>query len=195
MERTITTHYNTEMTKEITRLIEGLNLPLDLLEDALKIAKELSSMGLTKRGYLTVTAATAIYIACKKRGIPITLRDFLKSSLLKDIEKPRLVAFYKRFAYRSKMHLGDVEPYIIKIVDALKLDKSIANDALKILKKIRRKRITEGKSLLGLAGALVYIAAQNKGEKVTQKRIAQAAHVTEVTIRTRYKEIQNKLRK
>jgi len=195
MTQTVTTHYNAEIMKELTRLIEGLNLPLDLLEDSSKIVKDLLSMKLTKRGYTAVLAATAIYIACKKRGIPITLRDFLKSQLLKDIEKPRLIAFYKKFAYRSKMHLGDVESYVTKIVDELKLDKSITNEALKILKKARRKRITEGKSPLGLAGAIVYMAARNKGEKITQRKIAQIAHVTEVTIRNRYRELKNKLQK
>ncbi len=194
MERTITTRHYAQITKELSRLIEGFNLPLDLLDDATKVAKDLSSMGLVKRGFSTVIAATSLYVTCKRHGIPITLRDFLKTPLLRDSEKPRVVALYKRFAYRSKEHLAGAEPYVTKIVDALKLDKSIAADALKILKRARRKGITRGKSLLGLAGAAVYIAARNRGKIITQRKIAQVAHVTEVTIRTRYKELTNKLR-
>jgi transcription initiation factor TFIIB len=44
-----------------------------------------------------------------------------------------------------------------------------------------------GKSPVGLAAAALYIASIMNGERVTQKDLAKAAGITEVTIRNRYK--------
>ncbi len=53
--------------------------------------------------------------------------------------------------------------------------------------------ITGGRDPRSLAAAAVYIASQELMEPRTQKQIAKAAEVTEVTIRNRYKELCSKL--
>ena len=50
-------------------------------------------------------------------------------------------------------------------------------------------KLTFGKDPSGMAGAALYIACLECGERVTQKKIAEAAGVTEVTIRNRYKSL------
>ncbi len=40
---------------------------------------------------------------------------------------------------------------------------------------------------MGLAGAALYAACITNGENMTQRNIAEAANITEVTIRNRYK--------
>ena len=49
------------------------------------------------------------------------------------------------------------------------------------------KKLTAGKDPQGMAAAAIYIACVIEGEKKTQKEIAEAAGVTEVTVRNRYK--------
>jgi transcription initiation factor TFIIIB Brf1 subunit/transcription initiation factor TFIIB len=44
---------------------------------------------------------------------------------------------------------------------------------------------------IGLAAAVLYLASLNTGENITQANIADAAGVTEVTIRSRYKDLVN----
>lgn len=46
---------------------------------------------------------------------------------------------------------------------------------------------------MGLAAAALYIACLEKGEKKTQRDIAEAAGVTEVTVRNRYKSLRRQL--
>jgi transcription initiation factor TFIIB len=46
---------------------------------------------------------------------------------------------------------------------------------------------------MGLAAAALYIACLIKNEKKTQKDIAEAAGVTEVTVRNRYKSLRRQL--
>jgi len=57
----------------------------------------------------------------------------------------------------------------------------------------KRKGITTGKDPTGLAAAALYIAGMGEGERRTQREIAEAATVTEVTVRNRYKELTTKL--
>jgi len=53
--------------------------------------------------------------------------------------------------------------------------------------------ITAGKDPAGLAAAAIYVASLLENERRTQKEIAQAAQVTEVTVRNRYKELMKEL--
>jgi len=46
---------------------------------------------------------------------------------------------------------------------------------------------------MGVAAAALYIASVLEGEKRTQREVAEVAHVTEVTVRNRYKELVEKL--
>ena len=53
--------------------------------------------------------------------------------------------------------------------------------------------LTIGRDPLGLAAAAIYVASIMLDDRRTQREIAEVAHVTEVTVRNRYKEIVRKL--
>jgi transcription initiation factor TFIIB len=65
--------------------------------------------------------------------------------------------------------------------------------AAKLIDVLKRSGLTEGKDPAGIAAASVYIASIVLDEKKTQKQVAQAANVTEVTIRNRYRDILDKV--
>ena len=65
--------------------------------------------------------------------------------------------------------------------------------AIVILREARRKRVAAGKDPMGMASAALYIACLQHNEKITQKNIAVAAGVTEVTVRNRYKALKKQL--
>ena len=71
----------------------------------------------------------------------------------------------------------------------LKLSQTVINTATDLLNQAIEKKITMGKDPKGIVGAVLYIATKLCGERSTQKQIANTCHVTEVTIRNRYKEI------
>ena len=62
-----------------------------------------------------------------------------------------------------------------------------------ILRDARQKRFSAGKDPMGMAAAALYIACVQNSEKITQKEIAEAAGVTEVTVRNRYKALKEQL--
>ena len=65
--------------------------------------------------------------------------------------------------------------------------------AVNILRRAEDLKTTAGKDPMGLAAAALYIACVMNDEKRTQKMIADAAGVTEVTIRNRYKGLKEAL--
>jgi transcription initiation factor TFIIB len=54
------------------------------------------------------------------------------------------------------------------------------------------KEISTGKSPMGLAASVLYTSCVRNDENTTQKNIAEAAGVTEVTIRNRIKDLRSK---
>jgi len=63
--------------------------------------------------------------------------------------------------------------------------------AMKILKKAEEERILAGKDPMGMAASALYVASLEIGENITQKILAEASGVTEVTIRNRSKNLKN----
>ena len=73
------------------------------------------------------------------------------------------------------------------------MGEKIQQRAVDILRKAEALKTTAGKDPMGLAAAALYIACVLNDEKRTQKMIADAAGVTEVTIRNRYKGLRESL--
>ena len=91
--------------------------------------------------------------------------------------------------FQTKIPRVSPQYYISKLVNQLALSGDNENIALKILDKATELRLTSGRGPAGIAAAATYIATMLTGEKRTQGDLAQTVHVTEVTIRNRYKEI------
>ena len=93
-----------------------------------------------------------------------------------------------------KVTITDPATFVSIVADRAGLnDKKTTALALKILKDRGVAPALAGKEPMGLAATVLYIASVRNGGKAkkTQKKIAQAANVTEVTIRNRYKELKS----
>jgi transcription initiation factor TFIIB len=60
---------------------------------------------------------------------------------------------------------------------------------MNIMHSVTRSGISAGKDPMGLAASVLYLSCMNTGESRTQTEISEAAGVTEVTVRNRYKNI------
>ena len=69
----------------------------------------------------------------------------------------------------------------------------VQEEGRKILEEAIKKGLISGRGPTGVAAAAVYIAGLLKGERRTQKEVANVAGVTEVTIRNRYRELKKRL--
>ena len=83
--------------------------------------------------------------------------------------------------------------YLVRFGTELGLSGSCQRNAAEILVLAKENGLTAGKDPTGLAAAAIYISGILKEERRTQKIVAAAARVTEVTVRNRYKELIYKL--
>lgn len=83
--------------------------------------------------------------------------------------------------------LHEITPFVNRICDNLdQADEAIEERAKEIVEIAEEGNITSGKKPAAVAAAAIYNASLYEGERITQNKIATAADVTEVTIRSRY---------
>lgn len=103
--------------------------------------------------------------------------------------KRKALAILKRIGRRPTKTPHDESPTkcISRIASKAGLSEKTKERALKILKRAEDTGISPGKDPESLAAAALYAACILEGEDKTQKDLAEAAGVTEVTIRNRFK--------
>ena len=82
---------------------------------------------------------------------------------------------------------------ISRISSIAELSEKTKRKAVEILDQATKIELSAGKDPMGLAAAALYLSCVINGENKTQKDIAVAAGVTEVTIRNRYKGLKEAL--
>ena len=129
---------------------------------------------------------------CRKSGAPRTLREIAEASL---VGKKDVARCYRLLLQEIDFHMPISDPltYVSKIAQINGISGKTQGSAIAILSEARRKRVAAGKDPMGMAAASLYIACLQHNEKITQKDIAYAAGVTEVTVRNRYKALKKQL--
>ncbi|MFL6320919.1 MAG: transcription initiation factor IIB, partial [Nitrososphaeraceae archaeon] len=96
-----------------------------------------------------------------------------------------------------KVPLVDQIKCIAKVANKANLSEKTKRQAISIINEVRRKdneiSYSAGKNPMGLAATILYLSCLKTGENKTQLDIAQAAGVTEVTLRNRYKDLKSRL--
>ena len=136
--------------------------------------------------------AAAVYATCREMKIPRTLDEIAKYTRAGRKDVARCYRLLVREA-AIKVPLPNAIDFVPRIGAILNLSASTIRRAIDILKQAQKMGLTAGKDPAGLAAAAIYIAAMMQGEMRTQKEVARAAQVTEVTVRNRYKELVKKL--
>jgi transcription initiation factor TFIIB len=82
---------------------------------------------------------------------------------------------------------------IVKIANQARISEKTKRVAMKIMSDLVEMEISAGKLPMGLAATVLYMSCLKNGENKTQRDIANASGVTEVTIRNRLKDLQTRL--
>ncbi|TFF95578.1 MAG: transcription initiation factor IIB [Promethearchaeota archaeon] len=173
---------------ELDRLASQLSISRELKESAAHIYRKMAYKNLIRGRSIEGMLIASIYVACRLNKIPKTLDDFLEFS---SIDKKKIARCYRLIIHELKINMNVSSPinFIPRFCAELNLSGRTQNRAAAILKLAKKYRITAGKAPTGLAGAALYVAAIQEGERRTQKEISNISGVTEATIRNRYKEI------
>ncbi|NLB75179.1 MAG: transcription initiation factor IIB [Crenarchaeota archaeon] len=177
---------------ELDRLSDKLYLPQATKEKAAVIYRKALEKGLVRGRSIASIITASLYAACRGNLAPRSLREIADASL---VNKKDVARCYRLLLRELNVNIPIADPltYVSKI--ALKADISGKSQgkAIEILRLARQKRVATGKDPMGIAAAVLYIGCLQNNEKKTQKEIADASGVTEVTVRNRYKALQKEL--
>jgi len=171
---------------ELDRLSDKLHIPPNIKEKAAVIYRKALDQGLVRGRSISAIAAASLYAACRMTQTPRTLREITRVST---IDKKDIARCYRLMLkeLNIQMPIPDAQLRVPKIAAKVGVGEKTQQKAVEILRRAGKLKTTAGKDPMGLAAAALYIACQMTDEKRTQKVIADAAGVTEVTIRNRYK--------
>ncbi len=176
--------------REIVRLCDILGVK-SVKDYAILIYRKASSRKLVRGRSIEGMATACVYAACRAEKIGISLNTLEKVS---KVDRRVIARNYRLLVENSIIHQGSVDAwnFVSRIASSLKLSTNTIKLVGKILKRSREKKIGIGARPEGLVAASIYISSIIMNEPHTQREIARAANITEVTLRNRYKEIMEK---
>ncbi|RJS85901.1 hypothetical protein CW713_01050 [Methanophagales archaeon] len=177
---------------EIDRLSSLLSIPEKTREGSMKIYREAWENDLIHGRSIEKILAASMYMACRKHNVPRTLDEIEDATR---VGRKDIIKTCKLLANRLGLRLVPTSPleYISRFCAKLNLKKHVEERAREIVQKALEKDITSGRGPTGIAASAIYIAAILCDDRKTQKEVAEATGVTEVTLRVRYKEIAREL--
>ncbi len=171
---------------ELDRLKDKLALSDAVIEKTAYIYRKALEKGLVRGRSIPALIASALYAACRNTETPRTLTDVANGINIKRKDVARCYRLLLR-ELDLKMPVVDPTKGVSRIASIAGLSEKTKRTALEFLKEASRLEASAGKDPMGLAASALYLASVMMGENTTQKDIANAAGVTEVTIRNRYK--------
>ncbi len=177
---------------ELERISSKVSVSPPIKEKAAVAYRKALDKGLVRGRSINAIAAASLYAACRKSGSPRTLREIAEASL---VNKKDVARCYRLLLQELDFHMPTSDPmtYVSKIAEKTGISGKTQGSAIAILRMAKQKRVSAGKDPMGLAAAALYIACLQNTEKQTQKDISDAAGVTEVTVRNRYKDLKKRL--
>lgn len=177
---------------ELDRLKDKLGVSDAVIEKTAYIYRKAQERGLVRGRTISAMIGAALYIACRETGAARTLKDIAATG---NIKRKDLARIYRLVVMELDLKIPLVDPQkcIVKVSNKATLSERTKRIAIGIMKNVTKSGISAGKDPMGLAASVLYLACLNTGETKTQTDIAEAAGVTEVTVRNRYKNLKSHL--
>ncbi len=178
---------------ELYRLKDKLSLSDSVVEKAAYIYRKALEKKLVRGRSISAMIGSALYAACREVETPRTLKEIAETT---NIKKGDLAACYRLLVneLELKMPVVDSVQNVARIASKIGLSEKIQRYAIEILRKAEESKISAGKNPMSLAATALYISCVKLGENHTQRDLAEAADITEVTIRNRHKGLRELLK-
>jgi len=186
-----------EAKPKLKMLTSKLNIPEYIAETGWKIysivAKKKLTMGRSINGFIS----GSLYASIRVHDFPRLLDEICEASLTPRRTVHRSLAMIIREVL-PELNLRyqpiTAESLVFRFGNELDLPMQIQKIAINMLKDASKNGLKRtGKDPKGLAAACIYIAAKNGPIRQTQSKVADIAKITEVTLRSRAKQIKSKL--
>ncbi len=177
---------------EMDRMSSQLGLPRNVREVAAMVYRDAVKNQLIRGRSIEGVASAALYAGCRQTQMPRTLEEIAEVSR---VEKKEIARSYRFITRELDIHIPPIDPanYVSRFGSELDISGEVRTKAIELIRKAQDNKLTSGRGPTGIAAAAIYIAALMLGERRTQREVADVAHVTEVTVRNRYKELAKEL--
>jgi transcription initiation factor TFIIB len=177
---------------EIDALKYKLALSDAIIEKTAYIYRKALELGLMRGRSISAVAAASLYAACRDMETTRTLNEISDTT---NVKRNDVARCYRVLLRELDLKIPVVDPIkcVGRIASKCNLNEKIKRVAVQILKDAEKMEIMAGKDPMGLAAAALYLSCIMNGENKNQKDVAQAAGVTEVTVRNRYRALEKSL--
>ncbi|MFQ6085967.1 MAG: transcription initiation factor IIB family protein [Candidatus Bathyarchaeia archaeon] len=171
---------------ELDRLSDRLSIPNSVKERAAIIYRKALIEKLVRGRIIVGIAAASVYLACRMTRFPRSLTEISEVS---PMSKKDIARIYRLLLRTLDIEVPLVDPIrsVSKIISILNLSDEARRVATRILERAIKEGTTVGKDPMGVAAGAVYMACRITNEAITQKSVAEAVGVTDVTVRNRYR--------
>jgi len=178
---------------ELHRLKDKLSLSDSVLEKAAYIYRKALDKKLVRGRSISGMIGSSLYAACREAETPRTLKEIAETM---NIKKGDLARCYRLLVKELdlKMPVVDSVQNVARIASKVGLSEKTKRYAIKILRKAEENKTSSGKNPMGLAATALYLSCVKNGENKSQRDLAEAANITEVTIRNRCKGLKELLK-
>lgn len=174
--------------KQLGRIASNLRLTLSVEKDAFFIFKSAVEKRLNAGWDNLTILYGCIYASCLLHDIPKTPEEIV---IYTDIDRNRMLRAYRKVKKGLNLQVGIVDPVdlVNRFASRLSLQPKTTTKAVEIIMKLKETAVTSGKHPKSVVASALYIACKLNNDVRSQRQVANASGVIEVTIRKNCKEI------
>lgn len=153
-----------------------------MVERSAYIYRKAQERGLVRGRTVKAVMGASIYVVFREMGVSRVLDDVSKEM---GVKRKDLAKVYRVIIKELDLKVPMIDPIkcIAKIANKLDVSERTMREAISLMNNIISSGLATGKDPIGMAGAALYITCIERGEKVNQEDLAEAAGASVVTLR------------
>ncbi len=173
------------LVKAMQFIRDKSDLPKQYQEEAASFYRKSAELGLVTGRSIQGVSAACVYLAAREAGLPRRVEDIAAAFDMEDEMKMKELKRTIRLVSRALgLHkVTGPEEYLDKFHSDLGLPPQVLGEANQLWDTVKASLDWQGKKPSGVAGVLLYKAAQMRGSPRTQADVCRVAGVSEVTLR------------
>ncbi len=172
--------------RHLDTLKDKLGLSYAIVEKTAYIYRKAYERQLPRGKTISGVLAAAMYFACRDMGAPRTLKEI---ATISNIKRKDIARNYRMLVFKLDIKIPVIDPMtcIVRIANRVGLSDKTKRQAIRLMNAIAEEEtvLSAGKNPMAFAASILYLAsiATKDDDQIRQKGLAEAAGVTEVTIR------------
>ncbi len=175
---------------EIRRMTAALGLSTSVRDQACQLFRRAQETGLLVGRSIEAIASGCLYAVCRLNEHP---RSFEVIARVSKVAEARIKTGYTVMNRELDLPVPPAQPsqYVAQIASDVGASQETQRRARALLERADQAQIANGRNPLGSAAGALYLAAQATGEFLNQQELADAADVATVTVRERYRDLED----